>query len=144
MRKGGRGRCTRRRGALIAAALLLAACDPAEVVYLAHPGGAPVLCPDGATTRYEVVHAVTDPDDRTKILYEERNRFTVDPEGGALSTDPDRVSAGILAGSIESGRVPWLRFTVTCGDDAAPWLVTPRIRREDLQPVDGEFRFVVE
>jgi len=132
------------RAVLAIPVLLLAACDPAETVYLAHPGGAPVLCPDDAKTTYEVWYPVTDPDDRTKILYEERHRFTVDPEGGPLSTDPDRVAADILAGSIESGRVPWLRFSIACGDDAAPFLTTPRITREDLERVDRSYLYVVE
>jgi len=123
---------------------LLAACDPAEVVYLEHPGGAPVLCPEGETTRYEVVHAVTDPDDRNKILYEERGHFTVDPAGGALSTDPDRVSAGLIAGSLETGRVPWIQFTVTCGEAEAPLLTTRKITRDDLKRVDGDYLYVVE
>lgn len=122
----------------------LAACDPVETIYLAHPDGAPILCPEGATTQYEVVHAVTDPDDRTKILYEERGRFTVDPEGGPLSTDPDRVAADILAGSIESGRVPWIQFSIACGDDAAPLLTTPKITRGDLKKVDGSYLYIVE
>jgi len=124
------------RGLFVVSGLLLAACDPVKTVYLAHP--------DGAATTYEVWYPVTDPDDRTKILYEERHRFTVDPQGGALSTDPDRVAADILAGSIESGRVPWLRFAVTCGDDAAPFLVTPRISRKDLERVDGGYLYEVE
>jgi hypothetical protein len=123
---------------------LLAACDPAEVVYLEHPGGEPLLCPGGETTRYEVVHAVTDPDDRNKILYEERGHFTVDPAGGALSTDPDRVSAGLIAGSLETGRVPWIQFTVTCGEAEAPLLTTRKITRDDLKRVDGDYLYVVE
>lgn len=134
----------RRRAASIAAGLLLAACDPVETIYVEHPGGAPVLCESGAATAYEVWYPVTDPDDRTKTMYEERHRFTVDPQGGALSTDPERVAADNLAGSIESGRVPWIRFAVSCGDDAAPFLVTPRITREDLERVDGDYRYVVE
>jgi len=124
-------------------AVLLSACDPAEVVYLERAGGEPLLCPAGETTQYEVVHAVTDPDDRTRILYEERNRFTVDPVGGALSTDPDRVSAAIIAGSLETGRVPWIQFTVTCGEAATPLLNTRKITRDDLQKVDGDYRYVV-
>ena len=123
---------------------LLSACDPAEVVYLTHSGGEPVLCPGGETTRYEVVHAVTDPDNRNEILYEERNRFTVDPMGGALSTDPDRVSAAIIAGSLDSGRVPWIQFIVTCGDTAAHLLTTPKITREDLKKLDEVYLYVVE
>lgn len=134
----------RARALLAVPGLILAACDPVETVYLAHPDGAPVLCEAGAATTGEVWYPVTDPDDRTKILYEERHRFAVDPQGGALSTDPDRVAADILAGSIESGRVPWLRFAVTCGDDAAPFLVTPKITREDLRKVDGGYLYVVE
>lgn len=132
------------RAVFVVSGLLLAACDPAETIYLAHPDGAPVLCETGAKTTYEVWYPVTDPDDRTKTLYEERNRFTVDPDGGPLSTDPDRVAAGILRGSLESGRVPWIRFAVACGDDAAPFLVTPKITRDDLRKVDGEFLYVVE
>jgi len=134
----------RLRALMAVPGLLLAACDPVETIYVAHADGAPVLCETGAGTTYEVWYPVTDPDDRTKILYEERSRFTVDPDGGALSTDPDRVAADILAGSIESGRVPWIRFTVACGDDAVPFLITPRITREDMEKVDGAFRYVVE
>ena len=125
-------------------AALLAACDPAETVTLEHPGGAPVLCPEGAETKFAYVFPVVDPDEPDRVLYEERGRATVDASGNPFSTDPDRVGVGIIAGSIEGGRVPWLRFTVTCGDDAAPWLVTPRIRREDLEKVDGDYRYVVE
>lgn len=100
--------------------------------------------PGGETTQYEVVHAVTDPDERTRILYEERGRFTLDPQGGALSTDPDRVSAGLIAGSLETGRAPWIRFTVTCGKAGASLLATPKITREDLRKVDGDYLYVVE
>ena len=123
---------------------LLSACDPAEIVYLERTGGEALLCPGGETTQYEVVYPVTDPDDRSKILYEERNRFAVDPAGGALSTEPDRVSAGIIAGSLETGRVPWIQFTVTCGEAGAPLLATPKITREDLRKRDGDYLYVVE
>jgi len=132
------------RALLAVAGLFLAACDPTETVYLAYPDGTRVECEFGAATTYEVWYPVTDPDDRTKILYEERHRFTADPQGGALSTDPDRVAADILAGSIESGRVPWIRFAVTCGDDAAPFLITPRITRDDMQKVGGSYLYIVE
>lgn len=123
---------------------LLSACDPMEIVYLERAGGEALLCPGGETTRCEVVYPVTDPDDRTRILYEERSRFILDPEGGPLSTDPDRVSAGLIAGSLESGRVPWIQFTVTCGEAGAPLVTTPKITREDLRKVDGEYFYVVE
>jgi len=122
---------------------LLSACDPAEIVYLERTGGEPLLCPGGETTQYEVVYPVTDPDDRNTILYEERNRFAVDPAGAALSTEPDRVSAGIIAGSLETGRVPWIQFTVTCGEAEAP-LITTKIKLEDLKRVDGDYLYVVE
>jgi hypothetical protein len=130
-------------GAMLAG-LLLAACDPVEVVYLEHPDGAPVLCPEGAETEFAYVFPVVDHDDPTRVLYEVRDSATVDASGNPFSTDPDRVAVGLVGGSIEGGVVPWLQFTVTCGDDAAPWLVTPRIRREDLEKVDGDFRYVVE
>ncbi len=124
--------------------VLLAACDPPEDVYLAHPDGAPVLCPGGAETQFEYVFPVADHNDPDRILYEERDSATVDASGNPFSTDPDRVGVGIIAGSIESGRVPWLQFTVTCGDEAAPWLVTPQITREDLEKMNGDYRYVVE
>lgn len=131
--------------ALIAAGLALAACDPAETVYLEHPDGAPVLCPGGAATQFEFVFPVTDHNDPDKILYEVRDSAAADPDGGPFSTDPDRVSVGLVGGSIESGIVPWIQFTVTCGDEPAPWLVTPQITREDLEKVDDrDFRYVVE
>ena len=90
------------------------------------------------------VFPVVDHDDPGRVLYEERDSATADPDGGPFSTDPDRVGVGLVGGSIESGSVPWIRFTVTCGDDPAPWLMTPRITREDLEKVDGDFRYVVE
>lgn len=123
---------------------LLSACDPMEIVYLERAGGEALLCPGGAATHCEVVYPVTDPDDPTRVLYEERSRFTLDPEGGALSTDPGRVSAGLIAGSLETGRVPWIQFTVTCGEAETPLLATPKITREDLRKVDGEYLYVVE
>jgi hypothetical protein len=67
-----------------------------------------------------------------------------DVDGGALSTDPDRVSAGLIAGSLETGRVLWIRFTVTCGEAQAPLLATPKITREDLRKVGGDYLYVVE
>lgn len=54
------------------------------------------------------------------------------------------MSVGIIAGSLETGRVPWIRFTVTCGETDAPLLVTPRITREDLRKLDGDYLYVVE
>jgi hypothetical protein len=59
-------------------------------------------------------------------------------------TDPDGGAAGIMADSLHSGRVPWIPFAVACGDDAAPWLVTPKIGRDDLEQVDGNLRYLVE
>ena len=96
-----------------------------------------IVCAKGQAA----VNQYTDPD---RILYEERDSATVDASGNPFSTDPDRVGVGIIAGSIESGRVPWLQFTVTCGDEAAPWLVTPQITREDLEKMNGDYRYVVE
>jgi hypothetical protein len=125
--------------------VLLSGCDPAENIYLERPNGQPLLCENGAKTEYEVLFAVTNPDNRQEILYEERHRATVNPRGGALSTNPDRVSAGILAGSFESGRVPWIQFYVYCGDSKDPFLVTPRITRKDLKKVGkAAYLYVVE
>jgi len=40
--------------------------------------------------------------------------------------------------------VPWLRFSIACGDDAAPFLITRKITREDVEQVDGSYLYVVE
>jgi hypothetical protein len=125
--------------------VLLSGCDPVETIYVERPNGQPLLCQNGEKTEYEVVFAVTKSNNRQEILYEERHRLTVDPRGGALSTNPDRVSAGILAGSFESGRVPWIQFYVYCGDSEDPFLVTPRITRKDLKRVGkAAYLYVVE
>jgi len=124
--------------------VLLSACDPAETIYIERPNGQPVLCDGGKKTTYEVLYVVMHPDNREEVAYEERHRFTVNPQGGALSTSPDRVSADILAGSFEIGRVPWIQFYVYCGDSTDPFLVTPRITREDLKRVDKAYLYVVE
>ena len=120
---------------LVLLSIVLSACDSAETIYIEHPNGQPVLCEGGSETTYEALIAVTHPDNRKEVLYEERVRITVDPQGGALSTSPDRVSVGILAGSIEAGRVPWVQFYVYCGDSKDPFLVTPRITQKDLRKV---------
>lgn len=143
--------CKRRRyrtGPRISLAILsvlLAACDPVEVIYLEHPGEQPVRCEGGDRTTYEVLFPVTDPDHEQEILYEERHRSAVDPRGGALSTTPDRVSAAIVAGSLDSGRMPWIQFRIYCGDATDPLLVTPRITREDLKKMENRhYLYVVE
>lgn len=135
----------RRHASLVLLSIVLSACDPAETIYIERPNGQPVLCEDGRETVYEALFAVTHPDNRKEPLYEERVRLTVEPQGGALSTSPDRVSAGILAGSIESGRVPWIQIYVYCGDSRDPFLVTPRITQKDLRKVgNAAYLYVVE
>ena len=135
----------RRQAYLLGLSVVLTACDPAETVYIERPDGQPVLCEDGRNTTYEALFPVTHPDNRKEILYEERVRLTVEPEGGALSTSPDRVSVGILEGSIEFGRVPWVQFFVYCGDSKEPFLVTPRITRKDVRKVgEAAYVYVVE
>lgn len=54
------------------------------------------------------------------------------------------MSAGLIAGSLETGRVPWIQFTVTCGEAGAPLLTTPKITLQDLRKVDGDYLYVVE
>jgi hypothetical protein len=122
----------RRYASPVLLSIVLSACDPAETIYIERPNGQPVLCEDGRKTTYEALFAVTHPDNRDELLYEDRARFTAEPQGGALSTSPDRVSVGILAGSIETGRVPGVQFYVYCGDSRDPFLVTPRITQKDL------------
>ena len=130
---------------LVLLSIFLTACDPAETVYIERPDGQPVLCEDGRKTTYEALFAVTHPDNRKELLYEERVRLDVEPQGGALSTSPDRVSVGILAGSIEGGRVPWVQFYVYCGDSKDPFVVTPRITQKDLRKVDeASYLYVIE
>ena len=130
---------------LVFLSIVLSGCDPAETIYIEYPNGQPVLCEDGRETTYEVLFAVTHPDNRKELLYEERVRLTVEPQGGSLATSPDRVSAGILASSIESGRVPWVQFYVYCGDSKDPLLVTPRITQKDLRKVGkAAYLYVVE
>ena len=130
---------------LVLLSIALTACDPAETVYIELPNGEPVLCEDGRNTTYEALYPVTNPDNKKEFLYEQRIRLTAEPQGGALSTSPDRVSAGILYGSIESGRVPWIQFHVYCGDSEEPFLVTPRITQNDLRKVGkAAYLYVVE
>jgi hypothetical protein len=123
---------------------LLSGCDPAENIYVERLSGQPVLCEGGKQTSAGVWYVVTHPDKRDEPLYEERHRFTIEPRGGALSANPDSLSAGIIAGSIESGRVPWIQFTVYCGDSAEPLLVTPRITKKDLKKADDGYLYIVE
>ena len=135
----------RRYVALVLLSIILSACDPAEIIYIERTDGQPVLCEDGRKTTYEALYAVTHPDNRKELLYEERIRLDVVPQGGALSTSPDRVSIGVLAGSIEGGRVPWVKFYVYCGDSKNPFLVTPRITRKDLRKVGkATYLYVIE
>ena len=129
---------------LLVPIVLLSACDPAETIYLEHSNGLPVLCEGGKKTTAEVLFVVTHPDDRKKALYEERHRFTIDTRGGPLSTNPDNVSAGIIRGSIESGRVPWIQFNVYCDDSTEPFLVTPKITRKDLKKVGEDYIYIVK
>lgn len=130
---------------LVLLSVLLSACDPAETIYIERPNGQPVLCEGGEKTTYDVLFVVTHPDNRAEVLYEEKVRFTVKPQGGALSTSPDRVSAGILSGSMDIGRVPWIQFHVYCGDSNDPFLVTPRITRKDLKKVGkAAYLYIVE
>ena len=135
----------RRYASLVMLSIVLSACDPAETIYIEHPNGQPVLCERWRETTYEALFAVTHPDNRKELLYEERVRFTVEPQGGALSTSPDRVSVGILAGSIETGRVPWVQLYVYCGDSKDLFLVTPRITQKDLRKVSkAAYLYVVQ
>ena len=135
----------RRYASLVLLSMVLSACDPAETIYIEHPDGQPVLCEDGKKTTYEALFAVMHPDNRKELLYEERVRLTVEPQRGALSTSPDRVSVGVLLGSIESGRVPWVQFYVYCGNSEDPFHVTPRITQKDLRKVSkAAYLYVVE
>jgi hypothetical protein len=135
----------RSHASLVLLSVLLSACDPAETIYIERPNGQPVLCEGGKKTTYEVLFVVTHPDNRTEVLYEEKTRFTVEPQGGALSTSPDRVSADILSGSMDIGRVPWIQFYVYCGQSKDPFLVTPRIMRSDLRKIgNATYLYVVE
>ena len=123
--------------------VLLSACDPAETIYIERPNGQPVLCEGGKKTTAEVLFVVTHPDNRKEALYEVRHGFAIEPRGGSLSTNLDSVSAGILAGSIGSGRVPWIQFTVYCGDSTEPFLVTPKITRKDLKKIGEDYIYIV-
>jgi hypothetical protein len=93
---------------------------------------------------YEALFAVTYPDNRKEVMYEERARFTVQPEGGALSTSPESISVDVLAGSIETGRVPWIQFYIYCGDSKDAILVTPKITPKDLKREGKVYSYVVE
>ena len=135
----------RSRAIFVLLGVFLSSCDPVETIYIERSNGQPVLCEGGKKTTYEVLFVVTHPDNRTEVLYEEKARFTVRPQGGALSTSPDRVSADILSGSMDIGRVPWIQFYVYCGDSNTPFLVTPRITRSDLKKVgNAAYLYVVE
>lgn len=61
--------------------VLLSGCDPVENIYVERPNGQPLLCENGQKTEYEVLFAVTNPNNRQEILYEERHRVTVNPRG---------------------------------------------------------------
>ena len=124
--------------------IVLSACDPAETIYIKRADGQPVRCETGEETRFEALYPVTHPENRNQVLYEERARFTVDSDGGALSTDPDGVAINILEGSIESGRVPWVQFFVYCGDSEDAILVTPKFTRENLKRQGKAYLYVVE
>jgi len=124
--------------------VVLSGCDPTETIYIKRASGQPVQCETGEETMYEALYPVTHPDNRAEVLYEERARFTVDPDGGALSTNPDSIAIDILEGSIESGRVPWVQFYVYCGDSEDAILVTPKIKPEDLKHVGKDYFYVVE
>ena len=132
------------RTLLISLGFALAGCDLTETIYIERANGQPVLCEGDKDTSYEVAFAVTHPDNRKEVIYEERERLTVEANGGALSTNPDRVSADVLAGSIESGRVSWIQFHVYCGDSKNAILVTPKITAKDLKRVGRAYRYVVE
>ena len=125
-------------------AVVLSACDPAETIYIKRANEQPVLCDAGEETTYEVLYPVTHPDNRSDVMYEERARFVVEPDGGALSTNPDRVSIDILEGSLESGRVPWFQFFVYCGDSEDAILITPKLTKEDLKHAGKDYWYVVE
>jgi len=86
------------------------------------------------------------PDDRqfSRIAVRQQRRERRRGRDGALSTHPDRVSAEFVAGSLETGRVPWIRFAVTCGEAEAPLITTRKITRDDLQRRDGDYLYVVE
>jgi hypothetical protein len=62
----------------------------------------------------------------------------------ALSTNPDRVVAGVLRGSLSSGRVPWVQFYIYCGSSTAPYLVTPKLTTKELQKDGGGYYYVVD
>ena len=121
--------------------IFLTSCDPVDTIYIEKTDGKPVRCNNAANTRYEVAYPVMHPENKHKQMYRVRARFTLDPKGGSLSTSPARVSADILAGSMRTGRVPWIQFRIFCGESLKPYLVTPEITYKDLRKA-GKSRYL--
>jgi hypothetical protein len=107
-------------------AVLLSACEPAEVIELRRPDDSPVLCPEGERTSFTVSFL-------TRGSGEVARHLTfVDATQDAFSTRPAFPLAGILAGSVENGRLEWIQFDIFCGKARRPFVSTPRIEAEDL------------
>jgi len=83
------------------------------------------------------------PYEKGEVAYEEKSRRMVVQPYHALSTTPDRITAGVLRGSMAGGRIPWVQFRVFCGDTAAPFLVTPRITVNNLKRQGSGYFYVV-
>ena len=117
----------------------LAACDPAEIVELRRQDLSPVLCPAAEQTRFSaafLTRGSTEP---------EQYSSGVEPRGGALATRPPHPLVGILAGSVEGGRLEWIQFEIFCGDSTKPFLVTPKITPRDLVKINQHtFRYIVD
>ena len=125
--------------------LLLSACDFTEDVAVVRPDGQPVLCSGGEQTSFEIAYRVLEhPYDKQEVAYEGKSqRLLVRPQW-AFSTNPDRVMAGILRGSLRSGRVPWIQFHIYCGGSMMPFLVTPKLTTKDLKKDGNAYYYVVE
>ena len=132
---------TVRRKRVLAVLLLcsLTGCDLGETVELRRPDLSPVLCPVAERTRFTatfLTRGSTEPDQYSSV---------VEPKGGALSTRPPYPAVGILAGSVESGRLEWIQFQIFCGDATKPYLVTPTITPRDLVKAgERTFRYIVD
>jgi hypothetical protein len=120
-----------------AALVLVTGCDPAEVIELRNPDLSPVLCPAGERTSYTVSFKTSGSEEVA------RHSTFVDTSQNAFSTRPPYPLAGIVAGSVETGRLVWIQFDVFCGKPPAPLLSTPRITPEQLIKKDERLYYYI-
>lgn len=103
--------------------LLASGCyDEGERLVVMRPDGSPFLCSDNEETRWIF---------EAPVVVDGERAYVVRDEGKAKKGEK-YVAENVLSGSMEAGRVPWVQFSIYCGNSEEAFYVTPKLDLNDF------------